>query len=68
MKRLTGRAEQRGAPLDDDCKKARVTSYEYGPEDKRKFCLGLYDGMSLETLDKCINCGAYECNANPLKN
>lgn len=65
MKNLRGRAALRGFPLDDDCKKARISTHEYGPEDDRKFCYGLYDCSTVEVLEKCRNCGAYAYNAIP---
>lgn len=67
MKNLRGRAEQRGIPLDNDCRKANISTHEYGMSDNRKFCLGLKDCMTDDLLDKCRECGAYCMNAKPLK-
>ena len=52
MKNLRGRAAQRGKPLDDDCRKANISTHEYGMSDERKFCYGLMDCMTEELLDK----------------
>ena len=67
MKNLKGRAAMRGKPLDEDCKKARISTHEYGPNDNRKFCLGLYDMMTDETLSKCKECKAFALNAENIK-
>lgn len=32
MRNLRGRATVRGKPLDEDCKKAIITTHEYGPD------------------------------------
>lgn len=63
--RLTGRAILRRKPLDEDCKKAYVSKHEYGLDDNRIFCHGLYvhGGISAEIEEKCINCGAFVNNA-----
>lgn len=65
MKRVT-RAELRGERLDDDCKRAYTSSHEFGKDDNRVFCLGLYDICSDCILDKCWSCGAFVDNAKPL--
>lgn len=67
MKNLRGRALQRGKNLDEDCYIATVSNNEYGPDDKRNFCLGLIDMMTEEMLEKCTECGAYALNAKPMK-
>lgn len=56
----------RGKPLDADCKKATRTSNEYGPEDKRIYCFGLFNMTKFEVLPKCKMCMAYVENAEPL--
>lgn len=62
------RAEQRGKPLDDDCYHANISKYEYGMNDKRCFCYGLYAPNSTSEIHpKCIECGAYCMNAKPMK-
>ena len=66
MKNLRGRAKLKGTNLEDDCKKATITTHEYGLNDNRKFCLGLYEISTKETLEKCRNCGAFAYNAKPL--
>lgn len=65
--RLQGRAVLIGKPLDPECKRARTTSGEYGPQDKRTFCYGLYDDWGEDIRDKCIKCPAYAMNAEPPK-
>lgn len=62
------RATLRGKPLDDDCKKAKISKHEYGMNDNRCFCYGLIDMSTEELLPKCIKCGAYCLNAKPLSN
>lgn len=64
--KLTGRAELRGKLLDEDCKKAKISSNECGPKDTRKFCYGLTDMSTEEPLQKCKECGAYVNNVTPL--
>lgn len=65
MKRVT-RAELRGKRLDDDCKKAYTSNHEFGENDNRVFCLGLYDIETDYILDKCWPCRAFVDNAKPL--
>ncbi len=60
------RAMQRGKPLDDDCKIAKISKYEFGMNDNRCFCYGLMDRVTEELLQKCRECGAYCLNAKPL--
>jgi hypothetical protein len=36
------RAVVRGKSLDEDCKTTNVSKHEYGPNDNRCFCYGLY--------------------------
>lgn len=64
---MIDRAKLRGKPLDIDCKRAMRTSHEYGEQDNRVFCYGLYEEMSdWKIQQKCIECGAYVCNAQPI--
>lgn len=65
MKNLRGRAAVRGKPLDEDCKRAIITTHEYGQEDNRKFCYGICNGFPDEVAEKCIECKAYAYNAEP---
>ena len=65
MKRCS-RADLRGKPLDKDCKIAKISTNEYGPEDNRKYCYGLIEMSTEETLEKCNKCGAFVFNAKPL--
>jgi len=68
MSNLKGRAKIRGKSLDEDCKKAIISTHEYGPDDNRKFCYGLYEMSTEETLEKCNICKAFVYNAKePLK-
>lgn len=63
MKRKT-RAQMRGKPLDDDCKKyGRPDSGQFGPEDKRCFCTGIWNRMYDDYERKCIVCPALVSNA-----
>ena len=62
------RAVMRGKPLDKDCKRAYISKHEYGPNDNRCFCNGLYAEWSdWEINEKCIDCKAYVGNAEPPK-
>lgn len=61
------RATLRGKPLDDDCKRAKPSTHEYGLSDKRIYCYGLFaPNGSKEIHPKCEECGAYCRNAMPL--
>ena len=63
-----GRAVVRGKPLDKDCKRAHISKHEYGPNDNRCFCYGLYAEWSdYEINEKCIDCKAFVQNAEPPK-
>lgn len=66
---MINRARLRGKPLDSDCKRAHRTLYEYGNEDDRVYCYGLYEDMSewSSIRKKCRECGAYVDNATPLR-
>lgn len=65
MKRKS-RAQMRGKPLDADCKRATISNHEYGPNDNRCFCYGLYIPDSYwEIQHKCLECKAYVYNAEP---
>lgn len=66
MKRVT-RAKLRGKALDPICKRASTTTNEYGKEDKRIFCYGMIDPMNDELINRCVSCGAYVGNADPIK-
>lgn len=66
MKRID-RATLRGKPLDEDCKRAKTTTGEYGKEDKRVYCYGLYRECSCcDIREECLDCEAYVYNARPL--
>ena len=58
MRNLRGRAKLRGIPLDDDCKKAKISLHEYGPDDNRKFCYGAvsYTHLALSGYDGLAVC------------
>ena len=61
------RATLRGKPLDDDCKRAKISKHEYGLKDTRCYCYGLFAPHSIyEVNPKCLECGAYCLNAKPL--
>lgn len=62
------RATLRGKPLDDDCKRAKISKHEFGLNDKRCYCYGLFAPNSIyEVHPKCLECGAYCLNAKPIK-
>lgn len=58
MKRVS-RAKLRGEPLKPLCRYAHTTTNEYGPDDKRVFCYGLFDVMTEEPVELCAKCGAF---------
>lgn len=62
-----GRDKVRGKPLDHDCYNARISRYEYGPDDPRVFCYGLIDMMNDELIDKCRKCAAHVDNIKPIE-
>lgn len=65
MKRQT-RAQLRGKPLDEDCRKiARSDSGQFGAQDRRCFCTGIWDPMHEDFLPKCRECKAWSSNAEP---
>ena len=66
MKKVT-RADLRGKPLNRDCYRANTTTNEYGKEDNRVFCYGLYKDKMEEIREECFSCNAYVMNAYPLK-
>jgi hypothetical protein len=55
--------------LDTDCvvKKTYISTHEYGEEDNRRYCYGLFDNFKDEVLEKCKICEAYINNAVLLK-
>lgn len=65
---MINREKLRGKPLLIDCMMAHTTKYEYGENDDRVFCYGLYEDMSdWKIRDSCRECGVYVDNAEPLK-
>ena len=62
-----GRHKVRGKRLDHDCYHAHTTRNEYGPNDNRVFCYGLYGPMNDEPLEKCRVCAAFVQNQKPPK-
>lgn len=64
MKRVN-RAQLRGKPLDEDCKRTYRTSHQYGSDDNRVFCYGLRNMFDDRLLRKCRECGAHVDNAEP---
>ena len=66
MKRIT-RKQLRGKPLDPLCKKANTTTNEYGLEDKRVFCCGIWEAMTDEPIERCRACKAFVQNEEPPK-
>ena len=60
-----GRDKVRGKLLEHNCYDAKVSRYEYGPDDPRCFCYGLQDAMTDEYLPQCKSCKAFVSNATP---
>ena len=55
MKRIS-RATLRGKPLNEDCKRANRATHEYGKEDNRVYCYGLYTEFSdCDIREECLN-------------
>lgn len=63
---MISRAKLRGCNLDEDCKRANTTTNEYGLDDNRVFCHGLYNCRTDEIIEKCLRCKAFLYNAKPL--
>lgn len=54
--------------MDIDCRSAVPATNEYGVDDDRVFCYGLYKEQSeTEICNKCRKCKAFVENATPLK-
>lgn len=49
-----------------ECYRARISHREYGPDDYRNFCYGLYDPMYDDYWKECQECGAFCLNAKPI--
>lgn len=64
MKKVT-RADLRGKPLNRDCYMANTTKNEFGKNDNRVFCFGLYEVKTEEIRDECMNCKANVIYAEP---
>ena len=60
---MISRAKLRGKKLDEDCKRACISTNEYGPDDDRVFCYGLISYSTDELIEKCKNCKALVWNA-----
>ena len=52
---MISRAKLRGYKLDEDCKRANTTTHEYGLEDDRVFCRGLYIKVLSNSTKKHLN-------------
>lgn len=63
---MISRAKLRGCKLDEACKQANTTTNEYGLDDNRVFCHGLYNCRTDEIIEKCLHCKAFVYNAKPL--
>lgn len=68
MKTVT-RAQLRGKPLERICYSAHTTRHEFGPQDNRVFCYGVYvlgpeDG---QLHGNCYNCKALVDHAEPVE-
>lgn len=65
---MMNRSQLRGKPLDKACKTAKTTTNEFGENDDRVFCYGLYEEQSqTDICDKCLKCNAFVNNAEPPK-
>ena len=62
-----GRDKVRGKPLNHDCYSARISRHEFGMDDPRVFCFGLYTEMGDDIQTDCVTCKAYVGNAKPPK-
>lgn len=51
----------------EECYRAKVSTHEYGPNDDRNFCYGLYSKMFDDYLDECWKCGSFCLNAKPIE-
>lgn len=65
--KLVSRAKLRGCTLNEKCKKAQISKFEYGEDDNRCFCYGLTDCENDEYLDERKVCKAFAYNAEPLE-
>ena len=63
---MISRSKLRGEPLEDYCKRAKTTKHEYGLEDDRIFCYGMFNCWNDDILQTCKNCKAYVNNAEPI--
>jgi hypothetical protein len=52
------RTKLRGKPLETFCHKAKISNFEYGPDDNRQFCYGLVDRVNDELFEECKKCKA----------
>ena len=60
------RAQLRGKPLDEDCKRyGRSDPYQFGIMDRRCFCTGIMDKMTDDYMPKCRQCAALNILAQP---
>ena len=64
MKRVS-RARLRGERLEPMCKKAHTTTNEYGLNDKRVFCCGIWEPATGGPTQTCQMCAAFVWNATP---
>lgn len=61
------RAVQRGSKLLPTCRRAKISKHEYGQEDNRCFCYGIFDDWGFDICEECTECGAYVDNAKPIE-
>ena len=59
-----GRDKIRKKPLEHDCYSAKTSRHEYGNDDNRVFCYGLYNEADC-LMYKCMICPAHVYNAEP---
>ena len=60
------RAKIRGKRLNPECYKAKISKFEWGSDDNRCFCYGLFDAWGCDLWEECKKCKAHVDNALPL--
>lgn len=58
------RADMRGKPLMEECRKAAIIHDEGGNKEDICFCCGLRDRMFDDFWEECHRCGAFFMNAD----
>lgn len=66
MGRIT-KVQSREEPLNPLCKKAYISSGEYGGNGKCLLCLGIVNRQNDEPFDMCVSCDAFIRSKTPPK-